>query len=86
MASARSLFVIYKKIKHTRALNTGPENTDRGKSVKKLVIKALKDQEPRNYLMFFFFLFRIRGGKEEGGGVSHTLCRTGASAFEQPLN
>lgn len=54
MASARSLFVIYKKIKHTRALNTGPENTDRGKSVQKLVIKALKDQEPRNYLMFFF--------------------------------
>lgn len=82
MAPTRSLFVIYKKIKHTCALNTGPENTDRGKSVQKLVIKALKDHEPRNYLMFFFF-FRTSGGRE---GVSHTLCRTGASAFEQPLN
>lgn len=54
MAPARSLFVIYKKIKHTRALNSGPENTDsEGENVRKLVIKALKEQEPRNYLMFF---------------------------------
>lgn len=56
MAPARSLFVIYKKIKHTCALNSAPENTDiEGKNVRKLVIKALKEHEPRNYLIFFFF-------------------------------
>lgn len=55
MAPARSLFVIYKKIKHTCALNSGPENTDsEGENVRKLVIKALKEHEPRNYLMLFF--------------------------------
>lgn len=54
MAPARSLFVIYKKIKHTCALNSGPENTDsEWKIVRKLVIKALKEHEPRNYLMLF---------------------------------
>lgn len=71
MAPARSLFVIYKKIKHTCALNTGPENTDRGKGVQKLVIKALKDHEPRNYLMFFFFF--SSGPVEEGRGCP-ILC------------
>lgn len=71
MAPARSLFVIYKKIKHTCALNTGPENTDRGKGVQKLVIKALKDHEPRNYLMFFFFFLQDQWRK--GGGVPYSV-------------